>query len=277
MTDVTPQHIRRGPAIPWADVLRRRGPRLGRPQSDRCRGCRRGRVSGGVGAARDDASVLAALRPYVVGDCLVAFDAPLVVANRTGQRPAEAALNRDFRQFEAGAYPANTEKPEFADVPRAARLARQLALDMDPLSSATRRAIEVYPHPATVALFRLPRALKYKAKPGRSVDLLKSELLRLMDGVEGLAQAGVRMQVAGQPDWVSLRRQVTVAQRKSDLRAAEDPIDAVVCAYVALYAQRRPADVTIYGDFTTGYIVTPSLPTDFRTAPDAGRRARARR
>ncbi|AMC49409.1 hypothetical protein RN06_0956 [Mycobacterium tuberculosis variant bovis BCG] len=85
------------------------------------------------------------------------------------------------------------------------------------------------------------------------------------------------MQVAGQPDWVSLRRQVTVAQRKSDLRAAEDPIDAVVCAYVALYAQRRPADVTIYGDFTTGYIVTPSLPTDFRTAPDAGRRARARR
>lgn len=74
----------------------------------------------GVGAARDDASVLAALRPYVVGDCLVAFDAPLVVANRTGQRPAEAALNRDFRQFEAGAYPANTEKPEFADVPRAA-------------------------------------------------------------------------------------------------------------------------------------------------------------
>lgn len=208
----------------------------------------------GVGAARDDASVLAALRPYVVGDCLVAFDAPLVVANRTGQRPAEAALNRDFRQFEAGAYPANTEKPEFADVPRAARLARQLALDMDPLSSATRRAIEVYPHPATVALFRLPRALKYKAKPGRSVDLLKSELLRLMDGVEGLAQAGVRMQVAGQPDWVSLRRQVTVAQRKSDLRAAEDPIDAVVCAYVALYAQRRPADVTIYGDFTTGYM-----------------------
>lgn len=231
----------------------------------------------GVGAARDDASVLAALRPYVVGDCLVAFDAPLVVANRTGQRPAEAALNRDFRQFEAGAW--NVGKLGLFGVGRirAARLARQLALDMDPLSSATRRAIEVYPHPATVALFRLPRALKYKAKPGRSVDLLKSELLRLMDGVEGLAQAGVRMQVAGQPDWVSLRRQVTVAQRKSDLRAAEDPIDAVVCAYVALYAQRRPADVTIYGDFTTGYIVTPSLPTDFRTAPDAGRRARARR
>jgi predicted RNase H-like nuclease len=59
-------------------------------------------------AVRDDAAVLAALSPYVQGDCLVAFDAPLVVTNRTGQRPAEAALNRDFRRFEAGAHPAST-------------------------------------------------------------------------------------------------------------------------------------------------------------------------
>ena len=100
-----------------------------------------------IGAVRDDAEVLAALRPYVQGDCLVGFDAPLVVTNATGQRPAEAALNRDFRRFEAGAHPANTGKPEFADVPRAARLARALGLDMDPRSAAARRAIEVYPAP----------------------------------------------------------------------------------------------------------------------------------
>lgn len=213
-----------------------------------------------IGAVRDDAAVLAALQPYVQGDCLVAFDAPLVVINRTGQRPAETALNRDFRRFEAGAHPANTGKPEFADVPRAARLARALGLDMDPRSSAARRAIEVYPHPATVVLFRLARTLKYKAKPGRSLDQLKSELLLLMDGVEELARAAVPLRVAGHDDWVELRRQVVAAQRKSDLRRAEDPVDAVVCAYVALYAQRCPAGVTIYGDFATGYIVTPSLP-----------------
>jgi predicted RNase H-like nuclease len=233
-----------------------------------------------IGAVRDDAEVLAALRPYVQRDCLVGFDAPLVVTNRTGQRPAEAALNRDFRRFEAGAHPANTGKPEFADVPRGARLARALGLDMDPRSSAARRAIEVYPHPATVALFRLPRTLKYKAKPGRSVDQLKSELVLLMDGLEGLARAVVPLHIAGceaGPDWVELRRRVVTAQRKSELRRAEDPIDAVVCAYVALYAQRCPAGVTIYGDFATGYIVTPSLPTDLapnltpRSAPDGDR------
>ena len=124
------------------------------------------------------------------------------------------------------------------------------------------RAIEVYPHPATVVLFRLARTLKYKAKPGRSFGQLKSELLLLMNGVEELAQKAVPLRVAGHDDWVELRRQVIAAQRKSDLRRAEDPVDAVVCAYVALYAQRCPAGVTIYGDFAAGYIVTPSLPPD---------------
>ncbi|OBB69751.1 DUF429 domain-containing protein [Mycobacterium sp. 852014-50255_SCH5639931] len=217
-----------------------------------------------IDAVGDDAAVLAALSPYVQKQCLVGFDAPLVVTNPTGQRPAETALNRDFRKFEAGAHPANTAKPEFADGPRAARLARAMGLDMDPLSPASRRAIEVYPHPATVVLFRLERTLKYKAKPGRGVDQLKSELLLLMDGIEKLAHAAVPLQVAGSEEWARLRKRVTTAERKSELRRAEDPVDAVVCAYVALYAQRSPADVTIYGDFATGYIVTPSLPADRR-------------
>lgn len=220
-----------------------------------------------VGAVRDDAQVLAALGRCVQADCLVGFDAPLVVTNPTGQRPAETALNRDFRRFEAGAHPANTGKPEFSNGPRAARLAGALQLDLDPYSTAARRAIEVYPHAATVALFRLPRTLKYKAKPGRDVEGLKSELLRLMDAVESLATAPVPLHVTGNVEWTSLRRGVIAAERKSELRRAEDPVDAVVCAYVALYASRRPADITIYGDAATGHIVTPSLPADLAPGP----------
>ena len=41
-----------------------------------------------VGVAQDDASIRAAIGPYVEDDCLVAFDAPLVVTNPTGQRPS---------------------------------------------------------------------------------------------------------------------------------------------------------------------------------------------
>ena len=227
-----------------------------------------------VGAVRGDDEILATVHPYVRGDCLVAFDAPLVVNNPTGQRPAETALNRDFRRFEAGAHPCNTGKPEFAAGPRAGHLAAALGLDLDPRSSVTRRAIEVYPHAATVALFRLERTLKYKAKPGRTVDRLKSELLLLMDGLERLAQAPIPLRVAAHDGWLTLRRAVTAAQRKSELRRAEDPVDAVVCAYVALYAQRCPDQVTIYGDLDTGYIVTPSLPADLSARRGGVRSAR---
>jgi len=220
-----------------------------------------------VGVAQDDASIRAAIGPYVEDDCLVAFDAPLVVTNPTGQRPSEAALNRDFAKFEAGAHPTNTGKPEFAGTPRAARIASALDLDIDPNSSSSRRAIEVYPHPATVALFRLGRTLKYKSKPGRSVAQLRSELLRLLDLIETLAQATPPLRVTDDDGWIALRHAVETAERKSDLRRAEDPVDAVLCAYVALFATRRPGDVTVYGDAETGATITPTLPPDLVPAP----------
>jgi ppGpp synthetase/RelA/SpoT-type nucleotidyltranferase len=53
---------------------------------------------------------------------------------------------------------------------------------------------------------------------------------------------------------------VAAAERKSELRRAEDQVDAVVCAYVALFAVRRPDLTTTYGDPETGFIVTPTLP-----------------
>ncbi|WP_157516823.1 bifunctional ribonuclease/(p)ppGpp synthase [Mycobacterium sp. MS1601] len=218
-----------------------------------------------VGAATDDASIRAALQPYVQDECLVAFDAPLVVENDTGQRPCEKALNADFGRFQAGAHPANKGKPEFAGTPRARKLADDLDLDIDPASTASRRAIEVYPHPATVALFRLGRTLKYKAKPGRTVAQLRSELLRLMDHIEGLP-----LITTDCPAWHDLRDSVEQATRKSELRKAEDPVDAVVCAYVARLVHESPSEVTVYGDLETGFIVTPTLPADLEpAAPEA--------
>lgn len=220
-----------------------------------------------VGVASDDASICAALAPYVEGDCVVAVDAPLIVVNPVGQRDCERQLNADFGRFQAGAHPANTGKPEFAETPRGARIVRALGLDMDPHSTAGRRAIEVYPHPATIALFRLGRTLKYKAKPGRGLPQLRAELQLLMDHIENLARRDPALRVADHDDWVELRERVETAERKSELRHAEDPVDAVLCAYVAMYATARPGDVTIYGDGDTGYIVTPTLPEDLEPTP----------
>ncbi|RUP00862.1 MAG: DUF429 domain-containing protein [Mycobacterium sp.] len=52
-----------------------------------------------VGAALHDGEIVDAVSPYVQGECPVAIDAPLIVANATGQRPAERALNAHFGGF----------------------------------------------------------------------------------------------------------------------------------------------------------------------------------
>ncbi|QWF22094.1 DUF429 domain-containing protein [Nocardioides sp. LMS-CY] len=205
-----------------------------------------------LSSVHTDEEIGDALAPYVEGPCVVGIDAPLIVTNPTGSREAEQALNRDFHRFEAGAHPSNTGKPEFAGgLTRGARICRQLRLDMDPRSGRERRAIEVYPHPATIVLFNLAKTLKYKDKRGRTLDSLRAELLRLMDHLERI--------VPPDPTWRALRAQVEAATRKSELGRAEDQVDAVVCAYVALMAHRWPKRLTTYGSFEQGYIVTPTL------------------
>jgi predicted RNase H-like nuclease/ppGpp synthetase/RelA/SpoT-type nucleotidyltranferase len=188
-----------------------------------------------VSAVRTDDEIAAGLAAYVDGDCLAAIDAPIVVSNATGSRPAEQQLSKDFRRYDAGAHPSNTGKPEFAHGTRAARVAKRLGLDIDPRSGRRRRAIEVYPHPATIVLFGLPKVLRYKARPGRDVDLLRSELLTLMTLVAGV--------VSTDETWAGLR----------------DQVDAVLCAYLAHFVEHRPDLVTRYGDPETGYILTPAL------------------
>ena len=211
-----------------------------------------------IGVAQEDDAIAAAVEPYVDGDCLVAMDAPLIVENPTGHRPCERDLNRDFQRFDAGARPAFTERPEFKH-PRGARIAARLGLDLDPASSSGRRAIEVYPHPATVVLFGLDKTVKYKR--GAFADRQR-ELLRLMTFIEELDGATPRLRANRSVGWVELRRRIEAATRPGQLDRDEDPVDALLCAYIALYWYHRPEDVTIYGNVDSGYIVTPSLPAE---------------
>lgn len=216
-----------------------------------------------VGAAQDDASIEADIAPYVSDECLVAIDAPLIVPNAEGRRIAEIELGRDFMRFDAGPHSANKANPLF-DPPRGAVLCGRLDLDMDPESRAKRRAIEVFPHPATVVLFRLQKILKYKKG---EVEDRRRELLQLMTLIEGLDKATPRLRVNHNVAWVELRNRIAAATRQVQLDRDEDPVDAVICAYVALYRFHRPHDVTTYGDFASGYIITPTLPGDLTPAP----------
>jgi predicted RNase H-like nuclease/ppGpp synthetase/RelA/SpoT-type nucleotidyltranferase len=198
-----------------------------------------------VSRVRTDDEIEAAVAPYAGNGLVAGIDAPLVVTNPTGSRPAERALSADFRKFHAGTHPSNTGKPEFADGTRGARVAERLGLVVH------ETALEVYPHAALVALFDLERILTYKDKRGRDLEHLRSEMLRAMGLVERV--------VTTDEAWSVLREMVVGATRKSQLRVVEDQVDAVVCAYVAWFADRHTDRVTAYGDDETGIIVTPSL------------------
>ena len=143
-----------------------------------------------VGVAQDDASIRAAIAPYVAGRlprrlrCAAGGEQPDGSASQRG-RPQPGL--REVRGGRASRpTPASPSSPARRG---AARLADGPRPRHRPGFDAPRRAIEVYPHPATVALFRLGRTLKYKSKPGRSFAQLRSELLRLMDLIE-IARAG---------------------------------------------------------------------------------------
>ncbi len=207
-----------------------------------------------------DQDILAWLRPRVTGPCVVAIDAPMIVTNKTGSRDCERLINRYFGRYHASCHASNTSKPYFANGTRASRLADQLGLAVDPASQSDRRAIEVYPHPAMVALFNLPRVLQYKQKHGRDLAHLRSETLRLLTYLENLEHGTPPLRTAASPDWLSIRRAVEGATRKADLGTVEDAVDAVMCAYIAAYADAKSTAVRVFGTASTGYILTPVTP-----------------
>jgi len=186
------------------------------------------------------------------GSAVVAVDAPLVIRNLTGIRPAERGLNGDFRRFHAGCHAANLGRP-FAEKVTSFSRALEESGFLHGASIMPRQEgrfqIEVHPHAATVSLFGLDRIVKYKrgtrdqkAKGLRRLRSLATSRLPLLDP--------------------SLSPRLPSVPRTGNTKPAEDKIDAVLCAYIGahwwFWARERN---TLYGDHESGYIVVPHGPS----------------
>src|SRR6266536_2225699 len=130
------------------------------------RGGADGGALGGTALLGDlDAIVGFVERQAEAGPAIVAVDAPLRVPNERGQRPAEAAISRAFGRYQAGAYPANGQRLTFEGIVRGEALVAMLeergfvhkptVAEGEPV----RQVVEVFPHPAMIALFGLQRTL----------------------------------------------------------------------------------------------------------------------
>ena len=200
---------------------------------------------------------------------MVAVDAPTIIPNPTGMRQPDRLAHRYFGKYHAGCYPAN-QAAAFAP----GLVAFGQALEAQGFRHAPtvvpqrpgRYQIEFFPHPAMVHLFGLDRILKYKKGP---IAQRRQELVRLRSLMERhLPRHCPSLNTAGLPA-------VPAACRGSALKALEDRLDSVICAYGAAHwwywgSQRNQ----VLGNLDTGYIVVPN-PYDVGTyrlaiAPNGG-------
>lgn len=192
---------------------------------------------------------------------MVAVDAPTIITNATGTRPCDRLTHQYFRQYHAGAYPANLGRPFAQHTVHVGNTLEALGFHHAPTMEPQklgRYQIEMFPHPAMVHLFGLPKILKYKkGKVGeRRVELMRlrqliQQHLPALNPSLVLPEEGV-----DQPGVINLP---AIPAGGAALKAAEDQLDSLICAYAgAHWWYWGAARNLVLGDRATGYIVVPT-------------------
>lgn len=184
------------------------------------------------------------------GPGMVAIDAPTIISNPTGMRPCERAIHHHFGRYHAGCYPSNLASPFAA---RTLALSGALlqagighAASIDPQRSG-RYQIEVFPHAASIHLLGLSRILKYKK--GR----IATRVAALSQFQQLLLSRLPALEPAMQPMTLP-----SVPPGGRELKAHEDQLDALLCAYIgAWWWYWGTASTLVLGDATEGFIVVP--------------------
>jgi predicted RNase H-like nuclease len=182
---------------------------------------------------------------------VVGVDAPIIIRNKTGIRPAERALNAQFSRFHAGCHPANLSRPFASYVLQFSRNLESMGFAFNPAVAGRdwgRFQIEVHPHAASVNLFGLPGIVKYKRgrRRERAKELNRFRKL-LLDHLPELEPAVHKFNLPRVPD-------------SGSTKDVEDQLDAVLCAYIAAHWWFwGPAQNAVFGDCKTGFIVVPNL------------------
>ncbi|MEH1863756.1 MAG: DUF429 domain-containing protein [Nostoc sp.] len=186
---------------------------------------------------------------------VIAVDAPTLIPNATGSRLPDKLSHKYFGKYHAGCYPANQNLP-FSD--RTINFGLELesrgfahAPTIQP-QKLSRYQIEVFPHPAIVNLFNLERILKYKK--GRLTER-RLELIKLQNYVLNILPS---LSPPLHPLRLCGSFLLEIPTTGAALKATEDKLDSLICAYVAAYwwywgEQRN----LVLGDRTTGYIIIP--------------------
>lgn len=183
----------------------------------------------------------------------IAVDAPTLIPNATGMRLPDRLAHKHFGRYHAGCYPANQ-----GSVFAARTVAFGLSLEERGFAHAPmivpqqpqRFQIEAFPHPAIVHLFGLPQILKYKKG---LLAQRRAELSRLRELMH-------RCLPAHTPSLSLSEDQLpAIPFRGAELKAVEDQLDSLICAYIAAHWWYWGIDRNwVLGDRSQGYLVVPN-------------------
>ena len=216
-------------------------------------------VSSGITSFADVVRFIVA---HSTANTVVAVDAPLVIANETGRRFCETLVSRKFGARHASAHSSNlTLYPGGGPAQLVAMLAEhgfKHDLDLDLARGREGRWIfEVYPHPAQVVLFDLPKIIRYKKgraeEKRRGLEILRRYLSEALPAGDPAMMPGAVGADLLHENLASLGGQA--------LKHHEDLLDAWFCAYLALYLWTWGSERNeMLGDLASGYIVVPTAP-----------------
>ncbi|MEM9119981.1 MAG: DUF429 domain-containing protein [Cyanobacteria bacterium P01_F01_bin.56] len=184
---------------------------------------------------------------------LIAVDAPTLIPNETGMRECDRLAHRYFGKYDAGCYPANRGRPfatallEFGSELEARDF--QHAPHLFP-QQVGRYQIELFPHPATIHLFRLPKILKYKK--GRIAERRQAlaRLRHLQLTTFSTLVPALPLQESDLP---------SLPTGGKALKAVEDQLDSLTCAYAGAHWWWWGRERNwVLGDAAGGYIVVPA-------------------
>ena len=175
-------------------------------------------------------------------DAAVGIDAPLIIPNATGHRPNERAFLKTFAGHGLGVHAANTRLFE-KRFPRYTGFVLYDALKTAGFDFAKGNLFEVYPHATILALFNDGKVLRYKA------SVPKAERLTALKRLQTVLFEVITVPGVVQKDLVTLKGRA--------LKAEEDFLDSLVCAYTLQYCRQN--DCSRFGDDGIGKLITPKL------------------
>lgn len=222
------------------------------------RGDRGGAELTGVSdSIRTIAEVQAFVKTHAGASTVIAIDAPLIIENATGQRPCETAVGKEYGRREASCHTSNLRLyPNAASVAWARELIAAGYVHAPSVGAVSTKVIlEVYPHAGLIALFDLPKSLKYEkgtlAQKRLGLRVLAEHLCRLTHATPILR---------GNACLVDLLSRGLDSLGGTELKAHEDRLDALFCAYLAYYFWYWGlVRNQVFGVLETGYIMNPKL------------------